>query len=206
MRVARRRRPPVIAILGVDGSGKTTQARLLAERLRGEGIGAAYFENPGGRPITDWIAHRLGRPNGRALFGATGIVLIESTLRWVAIARALGLSRATGRLAVMDRYGYCQRAIMEARGDRGAGLVRLAFLPFPTPDLVCFLAVDEQQAKQRVDARGYDREAVAYLRAFAAAYDTLPESESFVLVDGSGTIDDVHGRIRSLIGPLVRDR
>lgn len=203
---ARRGRRPVIAILGVDGSGKTTQARLLVERLRQGGTGASYFENAGGRPVTDWIAHRLGRADGRALFTPTGIVVIESTLRWLAVARALGLSRATGRVAVMDRYGYCQRALMQARGDRGAGLVRLAFLPFRAPDIVVFLAVDEAQARRRVELRGYDREELAYLQAFAAAYATLPESEGFVAVDASGDIDEVHERIRQVVDPLFAAR
>ncbi|MDQ8044819.1 MAG: hypothetical protein AAGC46_09250 [Solirubrobacteraceae bacterium] len=202
-RPTRRRRPPVIAILGVDGSGKTTQARLLAERLRRDGIGASYFENAGGRPVTDWIAHRLGRADGRALFSPTGIVVIESTLRWLAVGRALGLSRVTGRVAVMDRYGYCQQALMRARGDHGAGLVRLAFLPFGAPDLVVFLAVDVAQAQERVELRGYDREELAYLEAFAAAYASLPESEAFVALDASGSIDEVHERIHGIIAPLL---
>lgn len=54
-------RPVLIALIGVDGSGKTTQAKELAGWLRDSGRRARYFENAGGRPI--WTA--IARPRSR---------------------------------------------------------------------------------------------------------------------------------------------
>jgi dTMP kinase len=48
-------------MLGVDGCGKSTQARLLVAWLNGNGVRAAYFDNAGGRPVLD----RLGRAAAR---------------------------------------------------------------------------------------------------------------------------------------------
>ncbi len=129
MRRRRRRRPAIIALLGVDGVGKTTQARLLARTLSAAGQPASYFENGGGRPIVDALARLLGRRDGPDLLGSRVHVAVEATFRGLAITRALALSRLTGRIAVMDRYAYCQYAVMRLRGDgdgrRAAGARRL---------------------------------------------------------------------------------
>ncbi|WP_241842399.1 thymidylate kinase [Pseudofrankia sp. BMG5.36] len=103
--------------MGVDGSGKSTAAKWLARELTASGTAARYFENGGGRPLIDALARRLGRQDGRQLLGRRGYLAVEASIRWVAIARALTISTLTRRVAVMDRYSYCQYAIMRARGD-----------------------------------------------------------------------------------------
>ncbi|WP_238434980.1 MULTISPECIES: thymidylate kinase [unclassified Frankia] len=107
----------MIVLVGVDGSGKSTAARRLAQELTAAGTPARYFENGGGRPIIDALAHRLGCRDGRHLLGNRGYLGVEVTIRWIAITRAVTLSTLTRRVAVMDRYTYCQYAIMRARGD-----------------------------------------------------------------------------------------
>ncbi|WP_232425212.1 dTMP kinase [Pseudofrankia inefficax] len=107
----------MIVLVGVDGAGKSTAARRLANELTASGTPARYFENAGGRPIIDALAHRLGRRDGRHLLGNRGYLGVEVTIRWLAITRAVTLSTLTRRVAVMDRYTYCQYAIMRARGD-----------------------------------------------------------------------------------------
>ena len=63
----------MIALVGVDGSGKSTQARALARRLTAAGVPASYFENAGGRPLWNRLARAVGRRDGPALFGRTSI-------------------------------------------------------------------------------------------------------------------------------------
>jgi dTMP kinase len=55
-----------IALVGVDGSGKSTQARALARRLTAAGVPARYFENAGGRPLWNRLARAVGRAHGGA--------------------------------------------------------------------------------------------------------------------------------------------
>src|SRR5262245_29385128 len=112
-----RMRPRMIALVGVDGSGKTTAARRLAQELNAAGARARYFENGGGRPLIDPLARRLGRPDGRQLLGWRGYLAVEASIRWAALARAVALSTLTRRVAVLDRYAYCQYALIRARGD-----------------------------------------------------------------------------------------
>ncbi|MEV4830764.1 dTMP kinase [Micromonospora sp. CA-248260] len=175
----------VVAMVGTDGSGKSTQARGLVGRLNEAGIPATYLENAGGRPLWNRLARAVGRRDGVHLFGRRAYPVLEATVRWVALARAVAVTRLTGRVGVMDRWTWCQYVIMRARGDRGVGLVRAAYALFPRPDLVCFLAVRPELAQRRVLERGIDTEELAHLTALDAGYRALPEFGSFTLVDGN---------------------
>ncbi|MFC4144669.1 dTMP kinase [Micromonospora mangrovi] len=196
-------RPVLIALVGVDGSGKSTQARALARRLTARGVPARYFENAGGRPLWNRLARALGRPDGRALFGRTGYAALEATVRAAAMARTVLVSRVTGRTAVLDRWTWCQDVIMTARGDRGRRTVRRAYAVFPRPTVVCFLATTPEVAQARVTARGIDTEELAHLRALDAAYRALADFGTFVVVDGDRDPDEVAAALDRLVTPLV---
>ncbi|MEV0156564.1 dTMP kinase [Micromonospora sp. NPDC050686] len=196
-------RPLMIALVGVDGSGKSTQARALARRLTERGEPARSFENAGGRPLWNRLARALGRPDGVALFGRTLYPLLEAAVRAAAMGRTLLWCRLTGRLGVLDRWTYCQHVVMAVRGDRGRRLVRAAYAVFPRPDVVCFLAVPPGSAQQRVLARGIDTEELAYLTALDAGYRALPEFGSFLVIDGAGTPGEVASALDRVVGALV---
>ncbi|MEV0895779.1 thymidylate kinase [Actinoplanes sp. NPDC049802] len=196
-------RPPrTIALVGIDGSGKTTQARALAAGLLAAGHPAAYRQNAGGRHWFGRIAVLLGRADAEDLFGRRGTLAVESALRWLAIARTL-LRRALRReIAVMDRYAVCQFASLRAHGARPSAerFARLAYRLFPRPDVTFFLAVDPEVAQERVERRGYDHESIEYLQAATDAYLSLPEYPRFVVIDANGTPEQVLKALRTEIG------
>jgi dTMP kinase len=105
------------------------------------------------------------------------MLLVESVLRWLAILRTLLCRAVTGETVVMDRYAVCQYASLRARGAHPAAerTARLAYRLFPRPDVTFLLTVDPATAHDRIEARGYDSETMAYLGAAAAAYRSLPE-------------------------------
>ncbi|MFC0006072.1 dTMP kinase [Micromonospora siamensis] len=196
---ARRRRSRLrrVALIGIDGSGKTTQAHRLAEALTAAGRPATYHRNAGGRRWLGRLAQRLGRPDAQRLVGRGGLLAVESVLRWLAIAAALLSCLVTGRTAVMDRYAACQYASIRAHGgQRWERLARAGYRVFPPPQVTFLLAVDPSEAYQRIERRGTDHETMGYLTAAATAYRTLPEYASFVVVDAAGPPDEVTRRIR----------
>ncbi|MFT4036225.1 MAG: AAA family ATPase [Patulibacter sp.] len=196
-------RGQIVVLVGIDGSGKSTQAALLADALRAAGLRARAFENPGGRPILDAVARRLGRADGAALVGQRGRVAIELAVRSAAIARSACWAPLTGGTAVMDRYTFCQQATMRARGDRGQRCAARWARCAPRPDLVFWLRVEPAVAQQRVAARGRDRESHAWLEAFDGAYASLLPS-SAQIVDASGAVHEVHRALLALVTPLSR--
>ncbi len=186
-----------VALIGIDGSGKTTQAHRLAEALTGAGYPATYHRNAGGRRWLGRVASRLGRPDAQGLLGRDGMLVLESVLRWLAIAMALLGNLLTGRVAVMDRYAACQYASLQAHGGRRwERLVRAAYRLFPRPQVTFLLTVDPAEAYRRIERRGTDHESLGYLTAADLAYRTLPEYPTFVLVDGNRPADEVAREIR----------
>jgi dTMP kinase len=199
-------RPRVVALVGVDGSGKTTQAHRLATALTDAGLPATYWQNAGGRRWFGRLAKRVGRGgDAQRLLGRAGLLLVESVLRWLAIARALLRSRLAGRVAVMDRYAVCQYASIRAHeGSRVAEwLARRAYALFPRPDVTFFLAVTPSEAVRRIDLRAEDHESEDFLATSTVAYRSLPEFGSFVVIDANGTPDEVTARIQEHLGMLA---
>jgi dTMP kinase len=189
-----------VAIVGIDGSGKTTQAHLLAAALD-----ASYRRNAGGRRWFGRMATALGRRDAEELLGRRPMLLVESVLRWLAILRTLLRRLLTGETVVMDRYAVCQYASLRAHGAGPAAerRARLAYRLFPRPDVTFLLTVDPAAAYDRIESRGYDHEEMAYLRAAAAAYRSLPEYGDFVVIDAGGAPAEVTERLRAALDAWV---
>lgn len=206
------RTPRTVALIGIDGSGKTTQAHRLADELGAAGLPASYRRNAGGRRWFGRLATAVGRADADALLGRRAMLLVESLLRWLAILRTLLRRKVLGEIAIMDRYAYCQYASLRAHGARPAAerRARLAYRLFPRPDVTILLAVDPEVAYERIETRGYDHEEMTYLYAATAAYRSLPEYRDFVVVDANGTPDQVNAAIRAqlpgLVAPAPRQR
>ncbi|MGH3657131.1 MAG: dTMP kinase [Micromonosporaceae bacterium] len=192
-------RPLIIALVGIDGAGKSTQARQLAEWLDNTGVRSHFAKNPGGRLRLDRIARGLGRPDAISLLGRYGFLTVEVLVRWLMIARSLAHSQLTRRVAVMDRYTLCEYAVIRAREDRGERVARTLNAVFPTPDMVCFLAVEPPRAKARIEKRGTDSETLGYLTALDASYRSLPEAEQFTVVDANGDVATVQAALRTAV-------
>jgi dTMP kinase len=193
------RRLRTVALVGIDGSGKTTQARELAAALAERGLPATYRRNAGGRRWFGRLATALGRRDGEHLLGRKTMLFVESVLRWLAILRTLLRRSVTREIAIMDRYAVCQFASIRAhaktprpdRLNRAERRARLAYRVFPQPDVTFLLAVDPAVAYDRIEQRGYDHEEMDYLRAATAAYQALPEHAGFVVIDANGTPEQV---------------
>jgi dTMP kinase len=185
--------PRTVALIGIDGSGKTTQAHRLADALAASGYRAVYRRNAGGRHWFGRLASRFGRRDGDDLLGRRGMLFAEFVLRWLSLLRTLLRRLVTGETAVMDRYAYCQYASLRSRGAHRSAEVRarLAYRLFPRPEVTFLLVVDPAIAYERIEARGTDHEEMDYLRAADAAYRSLPEFPRFVVIDANGTPDEV---------------
>ncbi|MCM4080660.1 dTMP kinase [Paractinoplanes hotanensis] len=188
-----------VALVGMDGSGKTTQAHRLADELEAAGLRVAYRRNAGGRHWFGKLAVRLGKRDAEDLLGRRGTLLVESVLRWLAILRTLVRRRFTGGTVVMDRYAVCQYASLRARHAAPAAerRARWAYHFFPKPDLTFLLDVDPKVAHERIEARGYDSETMDYLESARAAYLSLPELADFVVIDANGTPDEVSAALHA---------
>ncbi|MGO4434581.1 dTMP kinase [Paenarthrobacter sp. RAF9] len=184
----------LIVLTGIDGSGKTTAARALVDSARAAGRNAVLLSNHAGRRHLSLLSERFGwhlQP-WFADFIETGIRVFNVLVNH---ARASSAARKFDGLVVMDRHLHCQLALRQANGLGRGRLIPWLLGKLPAPDLMIHFDVDPWVAHDRVMARGTDKESLAGLKAFRAAYRSLSEFNDFVVVDANGMPEDVLAQV-----------
>lgn len=200
-------RGPFLVLEGVEGAGKTTQARLLTEWLESAGVAFTLAREPGGTEVGEAIRNVVqDRPELTVppetellLYLAARAAFVREIVRPV-------LDR--GELFIADRFSLSTYAYQGyGRGldldsvralDRFAtdGLVPDLYLVFDLP-------VEEGRARQRAGGKEADRLEAAgdeFLERVRRGYQELAAGDGRArLVDALGSADEVHIRIRETL-------
>jgi dTMP kinase len=190
-----------VTLEGIDRSGKTTQAALLAEALGPETI---HLREPGGTAAGERIRELLKDPGLELSAGAE--LLLFNAARAQLAEEVIGPARDRGVDVVCDRYIDSTVAYQGVARGLGIELVeQLSSLVVGdcVPDLTVLLRIDPDLAVAR-SGDGSDRfesEGIEFQRAVAAAYDELAarHTDRIVVVDGSGEVGAIADRIRGLV-------
>jgi dTMP kinase len=185
-----------ITFEGIDRSGKTTQARMLANVL---GPDAVLVREPGGTPAAERIRDvvkdldvTLSPIAETLLFGAARAELVERVVR---------PALEEGKTVICDRY--VDSTIAYQGGARGLGIERVEQLndwivDGLWPDVTFLLEIDPTAAADRggEDDR-FEREGENFQRRVADAYDDLSgrHPDRYVPIDGSRPVGEVHEQI-----------
>ncbi|MCB1520806.1 MAG: dTMP kinase [Hyphomicrobiaceae bacterium] len=154
-----------ITLEGGEGSGKSTQARLLVERLCAEGRDVLLTREPGGTPLGERIREIIlsSRPSADAEF------LLFSAARAEHVASKISPALAGGRWVVCDRYLDSTRVYQGDLAGIDAGLLRTVeqhVVRTARPNLTLILDLPPETGRARATARGalnrYDAEQMAY--------------------------------------------
>jgi dTMP kinase len=202
-----------IALEGGEGSGKSTQARLLAEALAASGIEVELTREPGGTPGAEAIRKLLLDPPGEG-WGPQAEALLFAAARADHVARRIRPALEQGRWVVCDRFVDSSRAYQGGAGGVGDNAVRTLHEIGSgglRPDLTVLIQVDPAVAADRLAARdGLAADAIggrgeSYHRAVAEAFSALAANEpkGFARIDGSGTVEQVHSRVMAALAPLL---
>ena len=194
-----------VTLEGIDRSGKTTQAALLAEAL---GPDTVRLREPGGTDAGERIRRLLKDPALELDPGAE--LLLFCAARAELAVRVIKPALKDGRDVVCDRFIDSTVAYQGVARGLGVELVEQLnsfAVGACMPDVTVLLRIDPDAAEHRGQQRlaqgakdGSDRfesEGIALQRQVAAAYDELAERhpERITVVDGSGTPADVHARV-----------
>jgi len=203
-----------ITFEGPEGSGKSTQLRLLGERLRKAGLEVLETQEPGGTPIGIQIRHVLLDPKNRELCPTTELLLMFAS-RAQNVDQLILPALSTGRIVLSDRFTDSTLVYQGVGRGLGADVVyeldRIACRGL-VPDLTLVFDIDAETGLARArsrNARTEDSETrieeldVGFHRRVRDAYRQLAadEPKRIRLIDGSQTREAVAEQVWLAVAP-----
>ncbi|MGH2973974.1 MAG: dTMP kinase [Solirubrobacterales bacterium] len=189
-----------VSLEGIDGSGKSTQAKLLAEAL---GPQTLLIREPGGTEAAERIRELLADP-GLELDPLAELLLFLAA-RADLTARLIRPALESGRDIVSDRFADSSVAYQGAARGLGVGET-ISLTDAATeglwPDITVLLHVDPELGLERAEGEDrFESEGLELQRAVAQAYEEIAKiaSDRVVVVDGTGSVEAVHARVLDAI-------
>ncbi|MEC3860085.1 dTMP kinase [Mesobacterium sp. TK19101] len=143
-----------VSFEGIDGSGKSTQARLLADALRAEGYEVVLTREPGGSPGAEEIRALVlqGDPDR---WSAETELLLFTAARRDHLERTIRPALAAGKIVICDRFADSTRMYQGlSRGNLRAKVDALHDLMIGVePDLTLLVDMDPSEGLKRAKAR-----------------------------------------------------
>ena len=191
---------------GIDGSGKSTQARLLTQALRGRGQDVTLTREPGGSPGAEEI-RRLVLTGDPDRWSPETEILLFTAARRDHLERTIRPALARGGVVITDRFADSTRMYQGiARGD-GASLRDLvddlhARVIGVEPALTFLIDIDPALGLTRAQARPgeevrFETMGHALQARLRAGFLDLARAHAarFRVIDGTGSPDAVAGRV-----------
>ncbi len=197
-----------ISFEGVDGSGKSTQARLLSAALKAEGREVLEIREPGGTVAAEQVRELLADP--AVPLDPVAEMMLFLAARADLVATVLRPALEAGTWVVSDRYSDSTEAYQGHA--RGLGSQRVRDLNDAAtgglaPDLTVLLDVEPGQALARaVDGGRFEAEGEGFQRSVGEAYLEIArrESDRVVVIDGSGSEEEVHRQVVDAVAARAR--
>ncbi|HEY8345697.1 MAG TPA: dTMP kinase [Symbiobacteriaceae bacterium] len=198
---------------GMDGSGKTTQLKLLLEYLESRGIDFVFTREPGGTPLAERIRELLLDP-AHAGMSVVAEALLFAAGRTDHVNRVIRPALEAGKVVICDRFvdsslvyqGYAGGLPLEFLiqiNEMATGALK--------PHRTIVLDIDPVLALQRKNGEAADRieqKDLWFHQQVREGYRELARMEPrrIKLVDASGPVEEVQRRIRSLVDEVLPAR
>jgi dTMP kinase len=207
-----------ITFEGTEGSGKSTQIPILAERLRALGRHVRTLREPGGTPIGEEIRHTLKHSTANQAMTPEAELLLMNASRAQLVREVVRPALAAGEIVLCDRYydsttayqGYGRQLdllMVQTIIDLAVGSTR--------PDLTLLLLVPQRLSQARRLARQstlpFMRDRIeeadeSFFARVAKGYAAIAAAEPkrIKTLDATGDVPTVQAAIWRLVEPLVQ--
>lgn len=185
-----------ITFEGGEGTGKSTQCRLLSERLAGVGIATVVTREPGGSPGAEIVRHVI-LSGAAKRFGPEAEAMLFAAARDDHIRTTIKPALSAGKWVLCDRFINSTRVYQGVAGNVDARLVRALERLVASevrPDLTCILDLAPEVGLARAASRRgngivdrFEAEALTFHQRLRAAYRDIAveEGERCVVVDAA---------------------
>jgi len=196
-----------ISFEGIDGSGKSTQARILAEALKQQGLDVVHTREPGGSPGAEEIRALVlqGDPDR---WSAETEILLFTAARRDHLERTIRPALEAGKVVICDRFADSTRMYQGlSRGDLRALVDQLHDLMIgQEPDMTVLIDMDpaeglsralsRQGVEERFESFGQDLQ-VKMRQGFLSLAQENPDR--FRVIDGARSLDEVASDVLSVV-------
>jgi dTMP kinase len=206
-----------ITFEGGEGSGKSTHARLLADRLKETGLDVVLTREPGGSPGAEIIRHILLSGIAKPLGAETEAILFAAA-RDDHVRNTIEPALEQGKWVICDRFFDSTRVYQGVAGKVDLRLIRgleRVTVGKAVPDLTFILDVPANLGLARASRRRgkavtpdrFESENIAYHEGLREAYQMLAkvEPKRCILVDGRNARDvvaeDIWGTVAKRLHP-----
>ncbi len=199
--------PLFISFEGPDGSGKSTQAKMLAEALRARGLGVVETREPGGTPLGEGIRNLILDPASPEM-SPLAMALLMSASRAQLLREIILPALGGGKIVIVDRYADSTLAYQSYGLGLDAEVVRnmtAIATDGVQPDVTVYVDVPVEVGLERVAARGMgnrlDAKTVAFHQRVRSGYLDMVQQdpERWFQINGAAHPDQVHREIMALL-------
>lgn len=205
-----RLRPAIfVTFEGIEGSGKTTQARLLTDFLGKQGFDVVLTREPGGPPISEKIRSILLDNANPEMQAMTELLLYEAS-RHQHVREVIKPALQAGKSVICDRFADASTAYQGY--GRGIDIEKVKYLNLIAtegvwPDLTFLLDVPCEIGLKRL-GRSLDRiesETIDFHERVRKGYLEIAkcEPERVKLIDGLQSIDSIFKTIKGLVSEMI---
>lgn len=209
-----------IVLEGCEGSGKTTIANYLVDRLSKEGYQIIYTREPGGVKISEQIRSIILDVNNTEMDPRTEAILYAACRRQHLVEKIIPALNEN-KIVICDRY--IDSSLAYQGYARGLGMNNIKQLnsfaigkednsSFYIPDLSIYLDIDPELGLSRVFARNdglnrLDQEELKFHQDVRKGYLTVYNLENYMeMVDASRELSEVEDDVYNLVSSLIKDK
>ena len=197
-----------ISLEGIDGSGKSTQGRLLHQALLARGHDAVLTREPGGSPGAEEI-RRLVLEGDPDRWSAETEILLFTAARRDHLEKTIRPALDRGEIVITDRFADSTRIFQGiTRGDLSATVDRLhALMIGVEPDLTLLFDLDPSVGLSRAHARAgkelrFEDMGLAFQEKAREGFLALAaEHDRFRIIDADGDPETVATRVWAKVAP-----